>query len=101
MVIEMFGKGKYPFLPPWLTPSIDYHITWTLTGEGIDRVKIHVEGVRDNFPAYEAVADWKTAIYQFRSDDAGPTPINLNTPVRFSADKEITADTGCYITWPQ
>lgn len=101
LVLTMGGSAKYPFTPPEFTPAIDYFITWTLTALGPDKVKVSVKGKHDSFPSYEAVADWNVGIYQFTSTDSGPTPINLNTPVSFTAEKELTAETQCgVIQWP-
>ncbi len=101
LVLTMGGRGKYPFTPPEFTPAIDYFVTWTLKALGPDRVKVTVEGKHDNFPSYEAVADWNVGVYQFTSPDSGPNPVNLNTPVPFQAEKEITAETQCgVVQWP-
>jgi hypothetical protein len=95
MQILMVGSGKYPFTPDFITPAIDYSVTWTFKVVGKNSIRVTVEGTHDGFPNYEAVIDWSIGVYEFDTPSSGPSLINLNTPRSFSATRMITAETGC------
>lgn len=89
-VIKAVASAPYPYLK-YVAPNIDMEVTIKIYRNPSSKsVSLKVEGVHNKFPAYELLIDNEVAYSYFPKGYSGPTPINLNQNINFSASRYIT-----------
>ncbi|MCX7398047.1 MAG: choice-of-anchor D domain-containing protein [Planctomycetales bacterium] len=73
-MVAIEAGASYPF--SWVAPEINYDIAFTFESVAQNATKINFAGWHDAFPAYEIIINGEV-VYEFRSPDPGPTPLNL------------------------